>query len=66
METTDTETPLKTVSICTLGAPDQMHRAMLSDMQHLRVNGNSAIAFQAIKCMFTIVDNRWYPMTTGT
>ena len=64
METKDTKTPLKT-SICTLDAPDQTHRAIFSDMQHLRVNGNIAIPFHAIKCMFTIVDNSWYPMTTG-
>ena len=31
MEIKDTETPLKTVSVCTLDAPDQMHRVMLSD-----------------------------------
>ena len=32
METKDTETPLNTVSICTLDAPDQMCRTMLNEM----------------------------------
>ena len=32
METKDAETPPKTVSICTLDAPDQMCRTMLNEM----------------------------------
>ena len=31
----------------------------------MRVNRNHAIPSQAIKHMFTIVNNNWYPMTTG-